>query len=95
MRRSPRVLIRSQCRAVDGDARTTPENWPWTVDLTLPVLPSDETVAATSPLGTLSWRNPTDVDYAHVSIWRNSVSDEVNASDAVLTASDGAPRVPG
>jgi hypothetical protein len=47
-------------QAVDGDATSTPENWSWTVDLTLPVLPSDETVEATSPLGTAVTFSATD-----------------------------------
>jgi hypothetical protein len=39
-------------QALNGDATSTPANWSWRVDLTLPELPSDETVEATSPLGT-------------------------------------------
>jgi HYR domain len=47
-------------QAVDGDATSTPGNWSWTVDLTVPVLPSDETAEATSPLGTAVVFSATD-----------------------------------
>jgi HYR domain len=60
-------------RATNSIGNISEASWGWVVDTT----PPGEVRRLTSSFGNawvrLSWRNPTDVDFRHVSIWRRKV----------------------